>query len=75
MAKAGALGDDLPLVCLDQLLGDRQPEAGAAVAPRGDAFGLAECFELASEVAQYPPNHAQGRTTRDRYLTMCPDSR
>ena len=37
--------------------------------------GLAECLELASEVAKHPPNHARGRAARDRYLTMCLDSR
>jgi hypothetical protein len=36
---------------------------------------LAECLELASEVAQYPPSHARGRAARDRYLTMCLESR
>jgi hypothetical protein len=37
--------------------------------------GLAECLELASEVAKHPPNHARGRAAKDRYLTMCLDSR
>jgi hypothetical protein len=37
--------------------------------------GLAECLALASEVAKHPPHHARGRTARDRYLTMCLDSR
>ena len=37
--------------------------------------GLAECLELASDVAKHPPNHARGRAARDRYLTMCLDSR
>jgi hypothetical protein len=36
--------------------------------------GLAECLELASEVAKHPPTHARGRAARDRYLTMCLDS-
>jgi hypothetical protein len=36
---------------------------------------LAECLDLASKVVQYPPNHARGRAARDRYLTMCLDSR
>jgi hypothetical protein len=36
---------------------------------------LAECLELASEVAQHPPSHARGRAARDRYLTMCLESR
>jgi hypothetical protein len=37
--------------------------------------GLAECLDLASQVAQYPPSHARGRAARDRYLTMCLESR
>jgi hypothetical protein len=36
---------------------------------------LAECLELASQVAQHPPRHASGRAARDRYLTMCLESR
>jgi hypothetical protein len=36
---------------------------------------LAACLELASEVAQHPPSHARGRAARDRYLTMCLESR
>jgi hypothetical protein len=36
---------------------------------------LAECLALASEVAEHPPSHARGRAARDRYLTMCLDSR
>jgi hypothetical protein len=36
---------------------------------------LAECLELASQVAQHPPRHASDRAARDRYLTMCLESR
>jgi hypothetical protein len=36
---------------------------------------LAECLDLASRVAQYPPRHASDRAARDRYLTMCLESR
>ena len=36
---------------------------------------LAECLDLASRVAQYPPRHASDRAVRDRYLTMCLESR
>lgn len=36
---------------------------------------LAECLELASQVAQHPPRHASHRAARDRYLTMCLESR
>jgi hypothetical protein len=36
---------------------------------------VAECLDLASRVAQYPPRHASDRAVRDRYLTMCLESR
>jgi hypothetical protein len=36
---------------------------------------LAECLELASQVAQHPPRPASDRAARDRYLTMCLESR
>jgi hypothetical protein len=49
-----------------------RPPTGTLTAPQKD---LAECFELASEVAQYPPSHARARAARDRYLTMCLESR
>jgi hypothetical protein len=49
-----------------------RPPTSALSAPQKD---LAECLELASQVAQYPPSHARGRAARDRYLTLCLDSR
>jgi hypothetical protein len=49
-----------------------RPPTNTLNAPQKD---LAECLELASEVAQYPPSHARGRAARDRYLTMCLESR
>ena len=36
---------------------------------------LAECLELASQVAQHPPRHASDRAAKDRYLTMCLERR
>jgi hypothetical protein len=35
----------------------------------------AECLDLASQVAQHPPSHARGRAARDRYVTVCLESR
>ena len=49
-----------------------RPPPNTLGAPQKD---VAECLELASQVAQYPPNHARGRAARDRYLMMCLDSR
>jgi hypothetical protein len=49
-----------------------RPPTKTLHAPQKD---LAECLELASEVAQYPPSHARGRAARDRYLAMCLESR
>jgi hypothetical protein len=49
-----------------------RPPPNTLGAPQKD---VAECLELASQVAQYPPSHARGRAARDRYLMMCLDSR
>jgi hypothetical protein len=53
---------------------------GCATSPRTKPLStiqqeLAECLDLASQVAQYPPSHARARAARDRYLTMCLESR
>ena len=62
----------LLLIGLWLLTGCATPPKNTLNAPQK---GLAECLELASEVAKHPPNHARGRAARDRYLTMCLDSR
>jgi hypothetical protein len=62
----------LLLIGLWLLTGCATPPNNTLNAPQK---GLAECLELASEVAKHPPNHARGRAARDRYLTMCLDSR
>ncbi len=62
----------LLLIGLGLLTGCTTPPSTTLKAPQK---GLAECLELASEVAKHPPNHARGRAARDRYLTMCLDSR
>jgi hypothetical protein len=61
----------LPLIGLGFLTGCATPRTDTLNAPQKN---LAECLELASEVAKRPPNHARGRAARDRYLTMCLDS-
>ena len=61
----------LPLIGLGFLTGCATPRTDTLNAPQKN---LAECLELASEVAKHPPSHARGRAARDRYLTMCLDS-
>jgi hypothetical protein len=63
----------LPLISLWLLTGcGTSPPTKSLSKPQQE---LAECLDLASQVAQYPPSHARGRAARDRYLTMCLESR
>jgi hypothetical protein len=60
------------LVGLWLLAGCAKPPAKTLTPPQKS---LAECLELAGEVAKHPPDHAKGRAAKDRYLAMCLDSR
>ena len=63
------------LACLlisPALTGCAKPPAETLTPPQKS---LAECLELAGEVAKHPPDHAKGRAAKDRYLAMCLDSR
>ena len=60
------------LIGLSLLTGCARPTADPFTPPQKS---LAECLELASEVAKHPPDHAKGRAAKDRYLAMCLDSR
>jgi hypothetical protein len=70
--QARALRRVVAVVSLSLLVGCAGPTADTLAPPQK---GLAECLELASEVAKHPPDHAKGRAAKDRYLAMCLDSR